>query len=200
VQAFAWSPDGNSLAVLDQGVVRIVPADGGEPVELWTPAEDQLAGDLAWGPDGAHLAIAGRFGSPNHCCDGSTPFLEVADLRDGSGATLATGGDATGDSISQVLWLRGSDRLLVSYGNGDVDQVDPTGAVPAVPFDLAFDPASTFIESPDGEWVSYVAYDGTSFAVTAERIGAEDAPVVYSPWTFGLYTNPGDITWQPLPG
>jgi hypothetical protein len=99
--------------------------------------------------------------------------------------------------IDDLDWLPGGDRILVGYHDGDLALVDPTGAARPTVLDPHFSQASSVELSPDGRWILYVAYGG-SYAVTAEALDGSSAPTFYSPWTFGLYTNLGELSWQPI--
>jgi WD40-like Beta Propeller Repeat len=62
----AWSPDGRSIAFVDDGL-WVVPAEGGKRRRLGTRQVDDFAG-LAWSPDSSRIAYhgaAGRRGHPN---------------------------------------------------------------------------------------------------------------------------------------
>jgi dipeptidyl aminopeptidase/acylaminoacyl peptidase len=112
VEGFAWSPDGAGLAVLDSGEVWLVPVDGRDPEAVWTPGDRQLASAIAWEPDGRRLAVSGRFGPRNRCCDGSVPFLELVQMRDGSRASVPIQGDAD----AQIHWRRVRAKILAHLG------------------------------------------------------------------------------------
>ena len=195
---FAWSPDGSTIAVIDAGSVWLVPVDGGEVRTLWVPAGFQIARAIAWAPSGLRLAIGGSVGSADSCCDLHRPFLEIVDAEEGSRAALSTAGEAGGEVIDDLIWLPGVQRILASYSKSGPVLADPTGAARTAVLDLDFRLASSLGVSPDGRWFLYVAYDGDSYAVTAEPLDGSSALVLYSPWTFGLYTNVGDFSWQPI--
>jgi WD40 repeat protein len=197
LRAFAWSPDGSTLAVIDAGTVWLVPVDGGEVRTVWTPARRQIPRAIAWTPDGSRLAIGWDVGPAMSCCDGHRPFLAVVDLADGSRTALPTAGDAIGDVVEQLAWLPGQDRIFVNYLRGSPVLVDPTGSAAPTVLDLDFRRASDLDVSPDGRWLLYLAFDGHSYAVAAEPLDGSAAPVFYSPWTLGV-EYAGDFSWRPI--
>jgi WD40 repeat protein len=204
---FAWSPDGSALAFLDLSGMHVrdvlkVPADGsGQSELLWSPRDGQLPQTIAWDPEGARLAIAGvmELVKRNSCCVGDAPFLEIVDVRNGNVTEVPVEGDPSGDVVEGVAWLS-DERLVVSYGHGEEDLVDPTASLPATQAGLGFGVASIGVGvSPDRQWLLYVAWDGgTGYAVVARPVDG-GPPVFYSPWTFGLYDNYEDFAWQPIP-
>lgn len=60
----SWSPDGRQLAFVSRGKIWVVPASGGEPVEVKTDL-DASAGTLDWSPDGRKIALSGESGMEN---------------------------------------------------------------------------------------------------------------------------------------
>jgi Tol biopolymer transport system component len=60
----SWSPDGQQLAFVSRGKIWVVPASGGEPVEVKTDV-DAAAGKLDWSPDGRKIAFSGESGMEN---------------------------------------------------------------------------------------------------------------------------------------
>jgi Tol biopolymer transport system component len=57
----SWSPDGKNIAFVCEDKIWIVPAGGGEPVELKTDVEAEAL-ELDWSPDGTKIAFSGRSG------------------------------------------------------------------------------------------------------------------------------------------
>ena len=57
----SWSPDGQKIAFVSRGEIWVVPAAGGEPVEVKTDV-DADAGKLDWSPDGRKIAFSGDSG------------------------------------------------------------------------------------------------------------------------------------------
>jgi tricorn protease len=57
----SWSPDGQKIAFVSRGKIWVVPAAGGEPVEVKTDV-DADAGKLDWSPDGRKIAFSGDSG------------------------------------------------------------------------------------------------------------------------------------------
>jgi len=57
----SWSPDGQKIAFASRGKIWVVPAAGGEPVEVKTDV-DADAGTLDWSPDGRKIAFSGESG------------------------------------------------------------------------------------------------------------------------------------------
>ena len=60
----SWSPDGQKLAFVSMGKILLVPAVGGEPVEIKTDV-DANAGMLDWSPDSLKIAFSGDSGMDN---------------------------------------------------------------------------------------------------------------------------------------
>lgn len=60
----SWSPDGQKLAFVSRGKIWVVPAVGGEPVEVKTDV-DAVAGTLDWSPDCRKIAFSGESGMEN---------------------------------------------------------------------------------------------------------------------------------------
>ncbi len=195
-RTLAWSPDGSTMAVVDAGTVWLVPVDGGEARTFWGPVGRQIPGAIAWAPDGSWLAIGGSVG-PAGCCGGHRPFMEIVRAADGSRSALATAGDPNGDTVKGLTWLPLQGRILVTYFGGGNVLVDPIGDAPATVLDLDHRPMSGVELSPDGRWLLYVADDTVSTAVMAEPLDGSSAPVPYSPWSYGLFTNEGNFSWRP---
>lgn len=196
-RTFAWSPDGSTIAVVDAGTVWLVPVDGGEARTFWVPVGRQIPGAITWAPDGSWLAIGGSVGPGNSCCGRDRPFMEIVQAADGSRSTLPTAGDADGDTINDLTWLPRQGRILVTYFSGANVLVDPIGDAPTAVLDLDFRPMSGVELAPDGRWLLYVADDTVSTAVMAEPLDGSSAPVLYSPWSYGLFTNEGNFSWRP---
>ena len=57
----SWSPDGKNIAFVSEDKIWIVPAEGGEPVELKTDVEAEAL-ELDWSPDGTKITFSGRSG------------------------------------------------------------------------------------------------------------------------------------------
>jgi Tol biopolymer transport system component len=57
----SWSPDGQQIVFVSMGKIWVVPAEGGEPVEVKTDV-DANAGTLDWSPDGRKIAFSGDSG------------------------------------------------------------------------------------------------------------------------------------------
>jgi Tol biopolymer transport system component len=57
----SWSPDGQMIAFVSRGKIWVVPAEGGEPIEVKTDV-DAYAGTLDWSPDGRKIAFSGDSG------------------------------------------------------------------------------------------------------------------------------------------
>jgi Tol biopolymer transport system component len=57
----SWSPDGQKIAFVSKGKIWVVPAEGGEPVEVMTDV-DADASKLDWSPDGRKIAFSGDSG------------------------------------------------------------------------------------------------------------------------------------------
>ena len=57
----SWSPDGQKIAFVSSGKIWIVPAKGGEPLEVKIDV-DARAGMLDWSPDGQKIAFSGESG------------------------------------------------------------------------------------------------------------------------------------------
>jgi Tol biopolymer transport system component len=57
----SWSPDGKKIAFVSQGKIWVVPAEGGEPVEVKLDV-DAEAIKLDWSPDGQKIAFTGTSG------------------------------------------------------------------------------------------------------------------------------------------
>jgi len=57
----SWSPDGRNIAFVSEDKIWVVPAAGGEPVEIKTDVEAEAL-ELDWSPDGRKIAFSGRSG------------------------------------------------------------------------------------------------------------------------------------------
>lgn len=57
----SWSPEGEKIAFVSRGKIWVVPADGGEPVEVKMDV-DAWAGKLDWSPDSRKIAFSGESG------------------------------------------------------------------------------------------------------------------------------------------
>jgi Tol biopolymer transport system component len=57
----SWSPDGKNIAFVSQDKIWVVPAAGGEPIEIKTDVEAEAL-ELDWSPDGKKIAFSGRSG------------------------------------------------------------------------------------------------------------------------------------------
>jgi len=60
----SWSPDGESIAYTRIGSIWVVPADGGEPVEVRTGFLTRNSGNvmISWSPDGERIAFSESHG------------------------------------------------------------------------------------------------------------------------------------------
>jgi hypothetical protein len=210
VRSFRWSPDGSALVLVYADVwsagagrtavrapsrVEVMTVDGGRSDIAWTGGPDDEPTSVAWASDGTALVVAGtrHLEQRNQCCDGDAPFLDIV-RRDGySKTSLPIEGDPAGDSVDDVAWLSDGRMLVSLHATDSTTIVDPLGSVPTRVID-----ARGFV-SPDEAWLIRIASEaGTRFAVVAEPMEG-GAPVYYSPWTLGLYSNYGDIAWQSIP-
>ena len=60
----SWSPDGENIAFVSRGKIWVVPAEGGEPVEVKTDVDAWIT-KLDWSPDGKEFAFSGDSGDEN---------------------------------------------------------------------------------------------------------------------------------------
>lgn len=60
----SWSPDGQKIAFVSKSKIWVVPADGGEPVEVKTDVDAWIS-KLDWSPDGRKIAFSGDGGMEN---------------------------------------------------------------------------------------------------------------------------------------
>jgi tricorn protease len=60
----SWSPDGQKIAFVSRSKIWVVPADGGEPVEVKVDVDSWIS-KLDWSPDGRKIAFSGDGGMEN---------------------------------------------------------------------------------------------------------------------------------------
>ena len=71
--AFAFSPDGESLAYFSNGALKVRPAEGGESRVVARPERVGGHSELAWSPDGQRIAYTGRASIWITSVDGGEP-------------------------------------------------------------------------------------------------------------------------------
>jgi Tol biopolymer transport system component len=154
--AAAWSPDGTRIATVVERpgpVYRVVVAnaDGTDPVTIVQEPGTGAVGpdiiDVAWSPDGAKIAYAGRVVE-----DGVARRTILIEDADGTGAPQALEGH-----WESVSWSPDGERLLVSGFPGR-----------EAPFDL-------FTVRPDGSGLVRLTNDGAAlhralWSPTGDRI------------------------------
>jgi hypothetical protein len=180
--AFAWSPDGSTMAALGDQAIHLLPVDGSGATRF------PLGGDqvVEWSPDGSTLAlVAGRrirLVSP-----------------DGAVVAPAFGGPPDGDA-APIVWSRDSmailtfDDNLVAYDRQGRAVDMPSVSLPA---SVAGRSASVAGLSPDGTVllldVSGPDAPGTLLTVDPAGSGTVAATELFPP-TFAYR---GSVSWQP---
>jgi hypothetical protein len=169
----AWSPDGNSIAVVDDDRLLLVDADGGPVRTLFT--QPGVAGPT-WAPDGQSLAFLDGPDPDVIDADGSDlqtlplPFFgqlswlrwspDGALLAYGTSGMLRTyalaGGDdspvVTGTMLGAPSWSPDATRVV--YRDGGGLRIAPIG--PGDPIDLVRTGGEAPAWSPDGTLIVYV--------------------------------------------
>jgi Tol biopolymer transport system component len=180
--AFAWSPDGSTVAALGDQALLLLSADGSGATTL--PADgDQI---VEWSPDGTTLAlVAGR-------------RIRLVG-PDGAVVAPAVGGPPDGDGVP-IVWSHDGTTILTFDDNlVAYDRQGRTAAVPSVrlPASVAGRSASIAGLSPDGSRlllnVSGPDADGTLLTVDPRGRGQVTATELFPP-TFAYR---GSANWQP---
>jgi Tol biopolymer transport system component len=189
---FAWSPDGDVLAVSEgAGGIWLVPTDGGEPSLL----REGILGVPVWSPDGSRIAVT--------VCPGQCERDIVRILRvDGTAADLDLGpGDRpvwspTGEQLAYV----GTDGIVIVGADGaDARSLPYVGEAHG---DEPWRLASGVQWSPDGRQLLYIGYAGSPtyvYAPVSISAAGDAPPVMLAPPSRDLYaTRDTDLSWQPV--
>jgi Tol biopolymer transport system component len=208
--AFAWSPDGLTIAAAGRSGTWVLPVDGSSP-RLLDPAYSTF---VSWSPDGAWIGVVelvfkercaddrrGRCRSryPNPLPDHTQARLLAAD---GQGATVdldpGTGGQFGSPGTGGPLWSPSGDRLVYRTDGGlvvaDRDGSDPTRLSTSYPGGIV-------AWSPDGRSLLLKSdSDAPSWDLLSMHVGDEGGlvTVVHDIPVSGTRSFPGlgDITWQ----
>jgi Tol biopolymer transport system component len=180
--AFAWSPDGQTIAVLGDRAVLLIPTDGG-PSRTLVDGGYQV---VEWSPDGTTLALV------------SGGMIDLVG-SDGAAVAPSIGGSPDRDPLT-VAWSRDGNSILAFDGglaayDRDGQPVDaPTVLLPE---SVAGRAATIAGLSPDGTrlllTVSGPDADGTLLTVDPRGSGQVTATELFPP-TFA-YRDSAD--WQP---
>lgn len=108
----AWSPDSTRLAVAAgvEGQAWLMDTSTWEQVDSIASAEYNQVTDVAWSPDGQHLAIVFVYGP-----------LKIADVATGSTVLSATGGASRRNSLSNILSWSPDGTQLAALGYTSVE-------------------------------------------------------------------------------
>jgi hypothetical protein len=164
----AWSPDGNSLAFVQDGRIKVLPAAGGTPVDLGAGI------DPGWTPDGS--AVAFRRGQD----------LLAVPAAGGAERNL---GHLPDDGTTDLAWSPDGWIARSAFGGLRVDALDGAGEDV-----LANNSAGRLDWSPDGGLVAYAAAGLYVHYVRVVSLDG-DSEAVTSPPDF--YARDVDPSWSP---
>jgi dipeptidyl aminopeptidase/acylaminoacyl peptidase len=142
------SPDGKQFAIVRDGQIALVPADGGSSALLTTTAGGKSAVD--WSPDGRAIAFVSQGSIWTVSAAGGAP-LRLTDSRPGEG-------DPRSAADRQPSWSPDGKWILFESGrrgNGDLFVVSADGRVERALTTAAADEGNA-AWSPDGKRVAYV--------------------------------------------
>jgi Tol biopolymer transport system component len=118
----AWAPDGDLIAYapIEDGLLQVIPAEGGTPTALFTAPDAYRVRYPTWSPDASEIAFV--VGSE------AGPILTVLDVD--SKLVTASLDLPGGDSVTDLDWSRAGDRVVFERGVHEIHTWNPgTGAV-----------------------------------------------------------------------
>jgi WD40-like Beta Propeller Repeat len=186
-RAFAWSPEGTMVALLDDEQLWLVPVDGGTPRSI--PGTGFHT--ASWSRDGSMVAIGVGSDIRVLATDGR---LIGTILREESEQQPAPFAWSPGDG--QIAYVRGDDLVTV-HPDGSGSDVHATG------IGYLFEPTSdgfrafpSHIEwSPDGDWLLVViGAPDLPETLAALRVDGSEPPVLLVPPTYALRGT--SASWQ----
>jgi dipeptidyl aminopeptidase/acylaminoacyl peptidase len=213
---FTWSPDGSSVAIVEQGrIILHDPGDGRDIGRLPLPLTS--VAELTWSPDRAHLALTAAGGD-----DGRDVYAVNADT--GQLTRLTESGVNTSPAWSpdgsHLVFNSPSGVVMASADGSDVRPVsEGTIARPWSPdanfllitryggldlFDLRLQGSGTLARDDDASTVGPAAWSPDGSAIVYERVSRSDGgrqTIVLKPDGSEAHPLPGSsdlAVWQPI--
>jgi Tol biopolymer transport system component len=186
--AFAWSPDGSTIALAGDDRLWLLPVDGGAPRSI----PGQEIRQVTWSPDGTMLAL------------GIGPDVRVVTTDGELVATIVSGeGDAAPPAVAwspDGRWLAymDGDDLVTVAPDGTGREARPSG-VRELLTPLQEDPPGPSVAgwSPDGQQVLVItgAPDVAGAILTVPAFTDAPGTIIVGPT---LAITSGSATWQPV--
>lgn len=192
VPAFAWSPDGQQLALtggVAGGDIYLTDASGKTPEFLINPGAGYLM-DIAWSHDGKQL-LTWSVG------DNSVVYLMNADGTDMTRKALGKRGQ-----LFAAPQFAPDDKSIVFFGaesSAGLFQMTLRNSQLRMISDLAQGDHS-FAWSPDGSRLAYIEIDrdlGEVRLITEETASGRKAVITSLPIPQGTFPNSADLSWTP---